>query len=120
MPEIAIIDLGRGPQLSTCRITVLDLVRYFQKETSPEEIRRWIPTLSPEEIAAAERFYRAHQEEFDERDRRACQRREEQIRRQRLKFPETNGNSAERLARLQALLEKRRQERNREGHPGRP
>jgi hypothetical protein len=29
--EITIVDRGRGEQLSTCRITVLDLVPYFQK-----------------------------------------------------------------------------------------
>src|SRR5437899_3452256 len=81
--EITIVDRGRGHQLSTCRITVLDLVRYFQKGSSPEEIIRWIPTLSREEIAVVERFYREHQEEFDEKDRRARQRREEQIRLQR-------------------------------------
>jgi uncharacterized protein (DUF433 family) len=110
--KISIIDRGRGPQLSTSRITVLDLVRYFQKGSSAEEIIRWIPTLSGEEISVAERYYRAHQEEFDERDRRAHERREEQIRLQHLKFPEVAGTREERLARLQRLLEQRRREKN--------
>jgi hypothetical protein len=116
--DITIVDRGRGHQLSTCRITVLDLVRYFQKGSSPEEIMRWIPTLSRDEIAVAERFYLHHKQEFDERDRRARERREEQIRLQRSRFPEQNGTSEERLARLQQLLEKKRQEKNNEGHPG--
>jgi uncharacterized protein (DUF433 family) len=116
--EITIIDRGRGPQLSTSRITVLDLVRYFQKGSSAEEIIRWIPTLSSEEISVAERFYRARQKEFDERDRRARERREEQIRLQRLKFPEANGTREECLGRLRQLIEKRRQEKKLEGDPG--
>ena len=115
---IEIIDHGRGPQLSTCRITVLDLVPYFQKGRTYEEIIRWIPTLTCEEILAVEGFYRDRQEEFDELDRRARARREEQIRLQRLKFPELNGTDEERMARLRGLLEKRRQEKKGEGHPG--
>src|ERR1700730_7108077 len=94
--EILIVDHGRGYQLSTCRITVLDLVPYFQRNSGYEEILRWIPTLSREEIAVVERFYREHKEEFDEKDRRARARREEQVRLQRLKFPELNGTTEER------------------------
>ncbi|HMF17125.1 MAG TPA: DUF433 domain-containing protein [Gemmataceae bacterium] len=107
--EITIVDRGRGPQLSTCRITVLDLVPYFQKGSSHEEIRRWIPTLSPEEIAVVERYYLDHKEEFDDTER-ARERRAEQVRQQRLKFPELNGTREEHRARLHNLLEKRRQE----------
>jgi len=109
--KITIVDRGRGPQLSTCRITVLDLVPYFQRASSYGEIRRWIPTLADEEISALERFYLAHKDEFDERNRRACERREEEIREQRLRFPEVNGTPEERLARLQGLLQKRRAEK---------
>ena len=67
--DITIVDSGRGPQLSTSRITVLDLVPYFQAGCADAEIIRWIPTLSHEEIAIVERFYRDHKEELDERDR---------------------------------------------------
>jgi hypothetical protein len=35
MKEIAIVDRGRGLQLSTSRITVQDLVPYFQRGWSP-------------------------------------------------------------------------------------
>lgn len=115
---IEIVDRGRGPQLSTCRITVLDLVPYFQKGGGFAEIVRWIPTLSHEEIAVVQRFYLDHRKEFDEKDRLARERRNEQIRQQRLKFPELNGTREERLARLRHLFEKRRQEKNGEGHPG--
>ena len=115
---IEIVDRGRGPQLSTCRITVLDLVPYFQKGKSCAEIIHWIPTLTADEIAAVERFYRGPQAEFDEKDRAARERRAEQIRLQRLKFPESNETPEETKARLRRLLEQRRQEKNGERHPG--
>lgn len=68
--KIQIVDRGRGLQLSTSRITVQDLVPYFQEGVSCDEIIRWIPTLSAEEIAVVEAYYREHQAELDEQDRR--------------------------------------------------
>jgi uncharacterized protein (DUF433 family) len=67
--SIEIVDRGRGPQLSTSRVTVQDLVPYFQEGCSHAEIIRWIPTLTTEEIAVVERYYRDHQEQLDEEDR---------------------------------------------------
>ena len=49
---IEIVDRGRGLQLSTSRITVQDLVPYFQRGCSHQDIMRWIPTLTPQEIAS--------------------------------------------------------------------
>jgi uncharacterized protein (DUF433 family) len=72
--SIEIIDRGRGPQLSTSRVTVQDLVPYFQEGCTHEEIIRWIPTLTSEEIAVVERYYRDHQEQLDEEDRLIRQR----------------------------------------------
>jgi uncharacterized protein (DUF433 family) len=115
---VEIVDRGRGPQLSNCRITVLDLVHYFQRGAAYDEIIRWIPTLSGEGIALIERYYLAHKEEFDEKERRAMEWRAEQIRQQRLRFPPFEGTTEEHFARLRQLLEKRRQEKNGEGHPG--
>lgn len=71
---IEIVDHGRGLQLSTSRVTVQDLVPYFQEGCSHEEIRCWIPSLSYEEIAVVERYYREHQETLDEEDRRIRER----------------------------------------------
>ena len=68
-PSITLIDRGRGLQLSTSRVTVQDLVPYFQDNRTAEEIIRWIPTLTPEEIAVVEAYYRDHQVELDEEDR---------------------------------------------------
>lgn len=71
---IAILDIGRGLQLSTSRVTVQDLVPYFQDGCTYAEIIRWIPTLTQEEIAVVERYYREHQPELDERDRQIRER----------------------------------------------
>ena len=114
--EIRIIDCGRGPQLSTSRITVLDLVPYFQKGCSREEITRWLPTLTPEEITLVEQYYQVNKDEMDEKDKRAREYREEQIRLQRLRFPEEDREA--RLARMKKLLQIRQQEANGEGNPG--
>jgi alkanesulfonate monooxygenase SsuD/methylene tetrahydromethanopterin reductase-like flavin-dependent oxidoreductase (luciferase family) len=72
---------------------------------------RWIPTLSRGEIAAVEKHYREHKAEFDESDRQARTRREEQISRQRQQFPELSGTPEERRERLESLLQKRREKR---------
>jgi uncharacterized protein (DUF433 family) len=116
--DIQIVDRGRGLQLSTSRITVQDLVPYFQRGSTYEEIIRWIPSLSPAEIAVVEGYYREHQTELDDQDRRIRERTEELVRQQKLHFPDLQGTDEERVARLKQLLEKRRQEKNGEGHPG--
>ena len=86
--EISIVDRGRGVQLSTSRITVQDLVPYFQQGCSYEEIIRCMPTLTPEELAVVESYYWEHQAELDEEDRRIREYVAEQVRLQRLRFPE--------------------------------
>ncbi len=103
-----IFDRGRGLQLSTSRVTVQDLVPYFQRGESYEEIMRWIPILTREEIAVVDRYYREHQRELDEHDRCIRARTEERARQQRPRFPEPEGTPEERLTRLK----QRHQERN--------
>ena len=66
---IELVNRGRGLQLSTSRVTVQDLVPYFQDDCAYDEIIRWIPTLTQEEIAVVEKYYRTHQAELDEEDR---------------------------------------------------
>ena len=113
--EITLVDRGRGLQLSTSRITVHDLVPYFQDGCSYDEITRWLPSLTHEEIAIVERYYRQHKDELDEYERRVRAHRAEQIRSQRLRFPEWEGNRHERLAQLRQFLQQRRRESNGEG-----
>src|SRR5260370_22669208 len=106
--KITLIDRGRGLQLSTTRITVQDLVPYFQQGGSHEEIMRWIPSLTHEEIVVVEQYYQEHKAELDEEDRRIREYVEEQMRLQRIRFPQFEGTHEERIARLRHLLEKRR------------
>lgn len=68
--QITIVDKGRGPQLSTSRITVQDLVPYFQLNYRYDEILEIMPTLSIAEIQAVERYVVEHREEVMEEDRR--------------------------------------------------
>jgi hypothetical protein len=94
--DITIVDNGRGPQLSTSRITVQDLVPYFQRNYSYDEIRKIMPTLSVAEIQVVERYVDEHGEEVMEEDRQIRERNatrrnpphvEEIFRRTREKWP---------------------------------
>ncbi len=114
--EITLVDRGRGLQLSTSRITVHDLVPYLQDGCSYNEIIRWLPSLTHEEIAVVERYYRQHKDELDEYERRVRAHRAEQVRSQRLRFPGWEAGCPERLARMRQLLHQGRRENNGEGN----
>ena len=106
---IEIVEGGRGPHLSTNRITVQDLVPYFRQGCSREHILTWMPALTLDELLVVERYYRDHQAELDEVDKRIRARTEEAVLQQRLRFPEEP--PGQRLARMKATL-RERQERN--------
>ena len=72
--EIRIVERGRGPQLSTSRITVQDLVPYFQEGDTHEEILRWMPALTREELLVIERYYEENKAEVLEVDRQIRER----------------------------------------------
>ena len=108
--EISLVDRGRDLQLSTSRITVHDLVPYFQAGCSHEEIIRWMPSLMLEEIQVVERYYEQHKDELDAYERRVQEYRSEQARLQRIRPPEREEERQERLARLRRLLQQRREE----------
>ena len=72
--EIAIVDRGRGLQLSTSRITVQDLVPYFQEKSSYAEIQEAMPGLSVEEIQVIELYVQEHYDDVMEQDRRIRER----------------------------------------------
>jgi hypothetical protein len=61
--RLQIVDHGRGPQLSTCRITAQDLLPYYREGASNDQIRRWIPSLSDDELALLKDYIRDHFEE---------------------------------------------------------
>jgi uncharacterized protein (DUF433 family) len=114
--EITLVDRGRGLQLSTSRITVADLVPYFKENCSYDEIIRWIPSLTSDEIAVVEGYYREHKAELDEEDRKLVEYREEQARLQAIRFPIPDETKEEKLARFRKLLQARQQEKNGEGN----
>jgi hypothetical protein len=91
-------------------------VPYFQEGSTYDEIIRWIPTLTREEIAVAEDYYLKHKDELLEQDRRIRAHTEEQMRSQRLRLPVED--PPQRLARMRELLRKRLEEKNGEGYPG--
>jgi hypothetical protein len=113
--EITLVDRGRGLQLSTSRITVHDLVPYFQEGCSYQEILRWLPSLTHEELQIVECYYRQHRDELDEYESRVRAHRAEQNRSQQLRLPEREGSRHERLAQLRQLLQQGRQENHGEG-----
>jgi hypothetical protein len=115
---VEIVDRGRGLQLSTSRVTVMDLVPYFRGGCSWSEIRQWIPSLTDLEISVVEKYYREHKAELDEHDKLARARREEQIKEQHRRFPEILESQEERISRLKRLLESRCRGTNGDGHPG--
>lgn len=115
--EISIVDKGRGPQLSTSRITVQDLVPYFQLNYSYDDILEIMPTLSVAEIQVVERYVQEHYEDVMEEDREIREQNatrrnpphiEELLRRAREKRPAIQ-------ERLRQLLAK---EANGDGHSG--
>jgi uncharacterized protein (DUF433 family) len=67
--NIQIVDRGRGPQLSTCRITVQDLVPYFQQHLSHAEIMEIMPILTSDEISAVEKYVHENLEAVMAQDR---------------------------------------------------
>ena len=113
--DVNLIDRGRGLQLSTSRITVHELVPYFQEHCSYEEIMRWLPSLSRDEIELVERYYLEHKQELDEYELSVRTDRDQQIQAQRDRYAEGQATSEKRLAQLEQLLKKRRRENIGEG-----
>ena len=93
-----------------------DLVPYFQRGCPCEEILRWMPAVTREELAVVKQYYHDHQAKLNEEDQRIREHVAEQIRIQRLRFPEESRET--RLARMKQTLAQRQKERNGQGHPG--
>jgi uncharacterized protein (DUF433 family) len=71
---IEIVDRGRGPQLSTSRITVQDLVPYLQQNWTYEQILEIMPDLTVAEIAVVKEFFAENYDTIMEQDRRIRER----------------------------------------------
>ena len=68
---LQIVDRGRGPQLSTSRITVLDVFYYLHRNYDFDLIHQAMPSLSREEFDAIVAYVTEHHEELVEKDRQA-------------------------------------------------
>jgi len=72
--QIEIVDRGRGPQLSTSRITVQDLVPYLQQDCSDDQIVAIMPTLTAAEIQVIRQYVSDNYDTVMEQDRRIRER----------------------------------------------
>jgi hypothetical protein len=108
MPKtIEIVDRGRGPQLSTSRITVQDLVPYFQRRCTYEQIIEVMPVLTVAEIQVVERYVQEIYEVVMAQDQRI---RERNAKRQdRPEIQEIRRRGAAKMAALQEEFKIRRQ-----------
>ena len=105
---LQIVDHGRGPQLSSCRITVQDLLPYYREGATNDEIRHWIPSLSDDEIALLKDFIRDHFEEVTEAEK-DIKAHHDRMRAQQPAW--TRANDALSLEERRALLRKKLAER---------
>jgi septum formation topological specificity factor MinE len=93
----------------------MDLVQYLRVDWPYEKTIEIIPSLTRDEFAVIERYYRVHKDELNAEDDRVEEYREEQLRIQRERIPMPDETSEERIAQLRALLKKRQQEANGDG-----
>jgi len=111
MKSVEIIDRGRGPQLSTCRITVQDLVPYLQQKYTHEQILQIMPILTVPEIQAVERYFQDSYDAVMEQDRRIRER--TAARRKPVEVEEAERSQRlERLETARRLIRQQKQERN--------
>jgi hypothetical protein len=114
--EIAIVDRGRGPQLSTSRLTVLDVFYYLNRGCDFEFIHQAMPSLTRAEFDLVAAYVGEHHEELAEKDRRIDeyhQRCKEELRAKGLyKEIDHSVPFEARLEQLRAKMKQRRAEKN--------
>lgn len=113
---IQIIDCGRGPQLSTTRITVLDIFYYLHRGYDFAGIQRIMPTLTRAEFGVVEDYVKGHLNELVAADRRADEFIQQGVASQHAKglLPATDPMipREKRIARLKAKLHQRHAKKN--------
>ncbi len=120
---IAIVDCGRGPQLSTSRITVLDVFYYLHRGHDFEVVHQAMPNLSREEFDVVLTYVKDHRDELAEKDRKAEEFVSKRIEAQRQRggifaaAPE-NLSTEQRVAGLREKVQQRMAEKNGERHSG--
>jgi hypothetical protein len=113
--KIEIIDCGRGPQLSTSRLTVLDVFYYLHRGHEFEFIHQALPRLSRTEFDVVLDYVNKHRDELVEEDRRTDDFIQRGIAEQKAKglYPALDETIPfrERLARLSQLMHQRQSRR---------
>jgi uncharacterized protein (DUF433 family) len=116
----AIVDRGRGPQLSTCKITVQDLLPFFKAGRADAEILPWYPQLGAEEVGLLRQYYLDHTAEVlaDEAEIAAYH---DELRKKYYRPSALEGKTPEerRAYLLRKLTERRAAEANGVHHPAR-
>lgn len=119
---IEIVNRGRGPQLSTTRITVLDVFYWIHRGYGWEQVHQSMPTLTRAEFDVVMEYIDGHREELAEKDRLAEERTEramaEQHARGGIFAPPENLTTAEWVARFREKIKRKQAEKNGEGYSG--
>lgn len=114
---IEIVDRGRGPQLSTNRITVQDIVPMLQRNCTPAEIMELIPVLKPEELQVIQQYVRDHYDEVMEQDRRIRERTANRVTPPEILKIREEGRAI-RMAMMEEFAKRKGQEKNGDCSPG--
>ena len=120
---IEIVNRGRGPQLSTMRITVMDIFYWLHRGYGWDDIQKSMPTLTRAEFDVVMDYVNQHRDELVEKDRVADERTEQRMAEQHARGgifapPDPNMTMDERVELLRQKLKKKIAENNGEGHPG--
>ena len=118
---IEIVDIGRGPQLSTTRITVLDIFYWLHRGCGWDEIHECMPSLTREEFDVVMDYVNQHREELIEKDRRVEEYVQKKIAEQHARGgifapPDESMTQEERIEKLREKLRQRIAEKAREGN----
>src|SRR5262245_15968656 len=119
---IEIIDRGRGPQLSTTRMTVLDVFYYLHRGHGFDFIQQAMPSLTREEFDVVVQYVNAHHDELVEKDRKAEEFIQKGMEAQRARggifAVDETLTKEQRVNRLREMLKRRTVGGNGEGHSG--
>ena len=120
---IEIVDRGRGPQLSTTRVTVMDVFYWRHRGYSWDEIREEMPFLTRAEVDVVADYIKTHHDELAEKDCRVDELIQQRIAAQHARGgifapPDEDMTHDEWMARFREKLKRRQAEKNGEGHPG--
>ncbi len=114
---IEIVDRGRGAQLSSTRITVLDIFYYLHRGYDYDVIHQAMPSLTREEFDVVAEYAKAHYSELVELDRRADEFHQRGMAAQHARggifaASEKNLTTEDRVARLKEKMKQKLAEKN--------